>query len=439
MDKLTYEDYKDRIDIKDLLEYAGYRFSRRDGLRYPTFVKTDGEGHRVKGDKFIVTANGKCCFKPPEQRNYNVISFIKEHTDLFSEYQYGMDKDRLVNLVCRKMLGQPLETQWTDIKDSLPEVRFDLNDYDIVKFDGEDQDNMKMFYPYFRQRGIDPLTQKAFADNIWLSTNLRRSDGRRFTNIAFPFRTPMSNDVVGLEVRSVKHQDGTGFKGKALGTDSVNGLWIASPNHTKLSDAKDVMWFESAYDAMAYYQIIRKSIYVDRNAVQEELKAGNLTEDDAKECNRQLDVLMKRYKDAVYLSTGGSPSDQQFKGVLKAAPEANHSLCFDNDKAGRMYCLNFLMHKAGRYFNSYTSPEGKLAIIDRTRPGQNDRYDFDPNTTTLEKFCETMGLQVGKVFRIAPAYGFKDWNDQLQNIRMEEQVEDVQESETEDRHVGLHR
>ena len=91
------------------------------------------------------------------------------------------------------------------------------------------------------------------------------------------------------------------------------------------------------------------------------------------------------------------------------------------------------------YFNSYTSPEGKLAIIDRTRPGQNDRYDFDPNTTTLEKFCETMGLQVGKVFRIAPAYGYKDWNDQLQNVRMEEQVEDVQENETEDRHVGLHR
>ena len=438
MEQLTYEDYKDRIDIKDLLTYAGYRFNRRDGLRYPTFVKMDGTGHHVKGDKFIVTANGKCCFRPPEQKNYNVISFIKEHADLFPEYEYGMDKDRLVNLVCRKMLGQPADLGVSQVQDTLPDIRFDLNDYDIVKFDGEDQENMKMFYPYFRQRGIDPLTQKAFADNIWLSTNLRRSDGRRFTNMAFPFRTPLSNEVVGLEVRSIKHSDGSSFKGKALGTDSVNGLWIASPNRVTLKDAKDLFWFESAYDAMSYFQIIRKSMYEEKALVKEEFKDGDLTEYEMRQRLKELDVLLDRHKNAVYLSTGGSPSEQQFKGVLKANTEAWHYLCFDNDKAGRMYTFNFLMHRENRFFNSYTTPEGQLAFIDRTKPGQNDRFDFDPLRTTVNDFCQHLNLSTDNVIHMYPSPGYKDWNDQLLDNR-QEQVEEQIVNEPEDRGVGLHR
>ena len=79
MAELTYEDYKRRLSIQELLVDAGYRLNRRDGLRYPSYVRIDSDGRRVRGDKFIVTANGFCCFQPPERKNYNVISFIKEH------------------------------------------------------------------------------------------------------------------------------------------------------------------------------------------------------------------------------------------------------------------------------------------------------------------------------------------------------------------------
>lgn len=435
----TYEDYKSRVDIRELLEYAGYHFSRRDGIRYPTYVKLDSNNKRVKGDKFIVTANGKCCFKPPEQRNYNVISFIKEHPDSFPDYEPGMDKDRLVNVVCRRLLGQPQDIQHSAAGSSLPDIPFDLNDYDVVKYDRNDKDNYKQFFPYFKQRGIDLMTQAAFADNIMLATNTKRKDGRRFTNIAFPFRTPLSDAIVGLEVRSVKHSDGSSFKGKALGTDSVNGLWIASPHKTPLADAKDVHWFESAYDAMAYYQIIRKSIAQDKHYVKEELKEGEITPEHAEVRIAFLDRLMKRYNDSVYLSTGGSPSEQQMKGILKVTSGANHCLNFDNDKAGQLYCFNFLMHREGRYFNSYATPEGNVGFIDRTKPGQNERHDFDPKKTTLEEFCTQMGLKMDGVYRAGPSEFYKDWNDQLLDIRMEEQQEEVSETEEEGREQGYHR
>ena len=102
--ELTYVDFLDRLSIQEVLVDAGYHLNKRDGLRYPSYVRTDSEGRRVRGDKFIVTQDGKCCFQPPQQKVYNVISFIKEHPEMFSENKVGMSPDRLVNLVCNRLL-----------------------------------------------------------------------------------------------------------------------------------------------------------------------------------------------------------------------------------------------------------------------------------------------------------------------------------------------
>lgn len=93
MSELTYEDFKQRINIQEVLQDAGYHLNRKDGIRYPSYVRLDSNGRRIRGDKFIVTRNGMCCFQPPEQRNYNIISFIKEHPHFFAEYTPGMSKD----------------------------------------------------------------------------------------------------------------------------------------------------------------------------------------------------------------------------------------------------------------------------------------------------------------------------------------------------------
>lgn len=80
-------------------------------------------------------------------------------------------------------------------------------------------------------------------------------------------------------------KNGLSYKGKAAGSNSSEGLWIASPNDTELSKASHVYWFESAYDAMAYYQL----------HVKENEELGN----------------------AVFLSTGGNPTPLQFRESLR--------------------------------------------------------------------------------------------------------------------------
>ena len=255
--ELTYDDFLDRLSIQEVLVDAGYHLNKRDGLRYPSYVRTDSEGRRVRGDKFIVTQNGKCCFQPPQQKVYNVISFIKEHPEMFSENKVGMSPDRLVNLVCNRLLNQPIEDRPSKIteprKDGKP---FNLNDYDIHKFNPQDRETQKRFYPYFKFRGIDLYTQYAFHRHFCLATK-HRTDGLTFANL-------------------------TG---------------------EPLDKASEIVWFESAYDAMAEYQI---------NPVK-----------------------------MVYVSTGGTPTEGQMRGLLSVTPNARHYLGFDKDDAGRQFVANF--------------------------------------------------------------------------------------------------
>lgn len=46
---LTYDDFLQRLNIQDVLIDAGYHLNRRDGLRYPSYVRLDSDGRRIRG------------------------------------------------------------------------------------------------------------------------------------------------------------------------------------------------------------------------------------------------------------------------------------------------------------------------------------------------------------------------------------------------------
>ena len=308
---MTYDDFLRSLSIKDILVDAGYTLNKRDGLRYPSYVRYGSDGTRIRGDKFIVTQNGNCCFRPPEQKLYNVISFIKAFPEKFTEFRGGMSSDHLVNLVCNRLMNNPIVDNFTHHRNQIAEVKpFSLDDYTLHLFNPQDRETQKKFYPYFKHRGIDLYTQYAFHKHITLATK-ERPDGKSYTNLSFPLTLPSDKEhkIVGFEERGKPQNDGTSYKGKAEGSNSSNGLWIANLSGKSLEDADKVLWFESAYDAMAYYQLHRQS--------------GADTK-------------------AVYVSTGGNPTENQFRGLVGVTPQAKHHLCFDNDNAGRIFALNFI-------------------------------------------------------------------------------------------------
>ena len=308
---MTYDDFLRSLSIKDILVDAGYTLNKRDGLRYPSYVRYGSDGTRIRGDKFIVTQNGNCCFRPPEQKLYNVISFIKAFPEKFTEFRGGMSSDHLVNLVCNRLMNNPIVDNFSHHRNQAAEIKpFSLDDYTLHLFNPQDRETQKKFYPYFKHRGIDLYTQYAFHKHITLATK-ERPDGKSYTNLSFPLTLPSDKEhkIVGFEERGRPQSDGTSYKGKAEGSNSSNGLWIANLSGKSLEDADKVLWFESAYDAMAYYQF-----------------------------NRQSGADTK----AVYVSTGGNPTENQFRGLVSVTPQAKHHLCFDNDNAGRIFALNFI-------------------------------------------------------------------------------------------------
>lgn len=372
MAELNYEDFKRRVNIQDLLVDAGYSLNKRDGLRYPSYVKMGSDGRRVRGDKFIVTRNGLCCFQPPEQKNYNVISFIKEHPHFFSEYTPGMNTDRLVNLVCNRLLNQPI-----DVRPSVAASRehskmvFDPSVYKRLGFREDDWDNPKAFYPYFKSRGIALDTQRAFSNHFFISIK-EASNGKTYSNLSFPMRKPTDlATMVGMEERGRPNAKGrVMYKGMAAGSNATEGMWFASPSEGPLDKVKDVYWFESAYDAMAFYQLTK----------------NELKNDKSRDSEKELSQLDK----SVYVSTGGNPSIYQFKGMIAETPEANHHLCFDRDRAGQMFAINFALAKAGRTFNTHVTPKGKLIVVDTTDKYQ--RYELNLEPFEFDRIAKTLGL-----------------------------------------------
>lgn len=141
--------------------------------------------------------------------------------------------------------------------------------------------------------------------------------------------------------------DGSGsYKGKAEGSNSSQGLWIASPAQTPLANARHIYWFESAYDAMAYYQLHQ--------------------------------VNNKDLRKAVFVSTGGNPTVEQMRGVLTLSLPAKQHICFDTDLAGIEFAKNLQqeMYRAVRSTIEET-PERK-PYLDSVADGKNlDEGDID--------------------------------------------------------------
>lgn len=357
---LTYNDFLQRLNIQDVLIDAGYHLNKKDGLRYPSYVRLDSDGRRIRGDKFIVTQQGKCCFHAQQQKVYNIISFIKEHPHFFTEYHAGMSPDRLVNLVCNRLLNHPIAERETRIIRPKQDVKpFDMADYDLHKFNPQNRETQKKFYPYFKNRNIDLYTQYAFHRHFYLATK-HREDGLKYTNLAFPLTLPKDTEqIVGLEERGRPRMDGSGsYKGKAEGSNSSEGLWIASPAKTPLTAAKHIYWFESAYDAMAYYQLHQAE-------------------------NKEL-------RKAVFISTGGAPSQQQFKGMIKVTPNAAHHLCFDRDRAGQVYAIHFALTHAGKDFSSCLSKDDKLIVQDYSNGNKHHEIGLEP--FDFKKITATLGI-----------------------------------------------
>ena len=137
-----------------------------------------------------------------------------------------MNADRLVNLVCNRLLNNPIPERPSIVADRERAQRvFDINDYDRLNFRLNDWDSQKAFYPYFKSRGIKLDTQRDFHNNFFIAIR-EGKNGKQYANLSFPMQKPSNlGTYVGLEERSRANTEGkTLYKGMAAGTNATEGM-----------------------------------------------------------------------------------------------------------------------------------------------------------------------------------------------------------------------
>ena len=367
--QVDFKALKAKVGIDDIAYSLGYQIDRKAGLgRYVELVLPDGAGGRK--DTIIVSHihdKAQQTFFRRNSQHGDVISFIQENANSFGIS--GRNNWDIISKVMAKFADQPIEEKahrtYADISDA--SKPFDPKLYHTEPI----LQNIDAAQYIFRHRSIKRETIQTFAP--WIQRVKDTRFNSDYFNVGFPYVQPGSDKVEGYEIRGYGS-----FKRKATGTNSTTAAWIVdfSQNHNP-QDIKNVYFAESAYDIMAFYQ-------ANKARLQAELDQS------------------------VFVSIGGTFSNQQVGGIMNYYANARAVDCFDNDVPGRIYGMRMVSVVEKVSLNIVQTDDA----IRVSHNGQE--HQLDPQKATLNSLRSFIRFKREFGVEKAPT-AYKDWNDVVMN------------------------
>lgn len=366
--KVNFKDLKSRVGIDDVAYSLGYRLDRKAGVgRYIELVLGDGANRR---DTIIVSnPRNKAAqtFFRRDGRKGDVVTLIRENLDSF--FVTGKDEWQKIAKVLARFANMP-EPEYKEDREYVNSARtshvFDKSRYEVKPLDQE------CIPKIFSQRGIADETVRSLAPFISLirDTRIENFDGY---NIGFPYTEACDSTVKGYEIRGMG-----GYKSKAAGTNSSSAAWVADLSGGNNGLVKSVFFCESAFDAIAFYQMNRA-----------------------------------RLSDNIALvSLGGTFSDRQITGVMERFPNARAFDCFDNDLAGRVYGLRMMALLENIPLKITKTGNGLMV------EAKGKSIEIDTGRSIMSQVSSSLSIRY-KMGQWTPPKAFKDWNDCLMNKPLE--------------------
>lgn len=369
---IVFSEVKAKVGIDDVAYSLGYRLNKKAGVgRYfelvlgPLSSPTDTIIVRNTPDKRSQT------FFRRNGSKGDVVSFIRENLNSFN-VPGGNDEWMRVTNVLASFANLPT-IDYSDkviVEKSSGESRvFDPQRFAVTRIEGD-----RVPYILYK-RGFSLECVRDFGDSVVLIQDKGNSKFDGY-NIGFPYRNPETGELAGFEIRG-----NNGFKSKAAGTDSAHSAWMAEFADT--SDCvRNVYFFESSFDAMAFYQLNKAKLRLSPFAL---------------------------------VSMGGSFSETQLAGVVNRYPSARFWDCFDNDIAGHNYTSQFVkaIDKTGHTL-SFVDGKAILSYEGKTASVAADDFSF-------REAAKIVGMPYGCGHWKAPS-NFKDWNDTLMNRPIEQKL-----------------
>ena len=309
------------------------------------------------------------------------MTLIRENLDSF--VVSGKDEWQKIAKVLARFANMP-EPEYREDREYVNSARtshvFDKSRYEVKPIDPERIPKL------FSQRGIADETVRSLAPFISLIRDTKNENFDGY-NIGFPYTEACDSSVRGYEIRGMG-----GYKSKAAGTNSSSAAWVADLSGGNNGLVKSVFFCESAFDAIAFYQMNR-----------------------ARLCDN-----------IALVSLGGTFSDKQITGVMERFPNARAFDCFDNDLAGRIYGLR-MMALLENIPLKITRTDNGLKV-----KAKGKFIEIDTDRAIMPQVSSSLSIRY-KMGQWTPPKAFKDWNDCLMNKPMEPIISPNKS----DRDVGL--
>jgi Protein of unknown function (DUF3991)/Toprim-like len=355
---MDFRTARGQVSIVQVAEYLGYTYNKAKGQNRPQY-------EHPNGDKVIISNpndNDRQVYFNRDGSNDkgSVIDFIKNRLFNFKNISYQKDMDG-VNQVLKQFTNEPIYTappQYHAPKIEKPQ--FDSSQFILTNTPSVSQ------LEYLSKRGLSNETLTVFQKHIALVKDKQNGTP---TNIGFPYKNDRGK-VTGFELRN---QD---FKGHARGTDKEASVWAANFAMRK-EMVRSVFLFESAIDAMSFYQIYNKQY---------------------------------EFKHSAFISFGGSVSPKQIDTVTKSYLNARFFSGFDNDYNGNMYDIMFEKRLNASFDVAFKREENQIIAIHN-----ETEYRFEKETLSLKTIVETVNLKP-LLYVTKPKDVFKDYNEMLKSM-----------------------
>lgn len=358
--KVSFKEMKSRVGVDDVAYSLGYRLDRRAGVgRYIELVL--GEGKDKRDTLVVSNPHNKAAqtFFRRDGSKGDVVTLIRENLDAF--FVQGKDEWQKIAKIMARFANMP-DPEYREDREYVRQAGKAASVFDTSRYEVKLLDRERLPF-LFSQRGLSDDTVRTFAPFIALVRD-RRNDKFDGYNVGFPYSNAKTDEVQGYEIRGFG-----GYKSKAAGTDSSASAWVADLSGGMPSK---VFFCESAFDAMAFYQV----------------------------------NCAKLGRDTAFVSLGGTFSDGQVKGVLERFPDARAYDCFDNDQAGRIYGLR-LMAIVEKIPMKIGKEDGKLRV-----EAKGKSFELNPEKPLLPQVGRHVPIR-HKMGQWQPPKAFKDWNDCL--------------------------
>ena len=366
--KVNFKELKSRVGVDDIAYALGYRLDRKAGVgRYIELVLGDNGNKR---DTIIVSnpnnKSAQAYFRRDGSKG-DVVTLIHENLNAFNVS--GKDNWQKIAKVLARFANMPEPEYREDsdyVKSVKPDAVFDSARYEVKPI------NPERIPALFSQRGLSDDTVKALSSHISLIRDKRNEKFDGY-NIGFPYTNGIDDAIKGYEIRG--HG---GYKSKVTGTDSSSSAWVADLSNGNNGMVKSVFFCESAFDAMAFYQMNR----------------------------------MQFGTDVALVSLGGTFSDKQITNKMARFPYARAFDCFDNDLAGRIYGLRMMALLEGVPMKI----NRKADTLQIEAKGKT--FELNTERSLLAQVSKHLSIRY-KMGQWLPPKAFKDWNDCLLNKPME--------------------